>query len=67
MVYGRAYLKFADSAFGAGRMQEARDYYAIAVRYQPQYGLDAAFLRHWMGTFIGYERYNRIKPCKMLL
>jgi glycosyltransferase involved in cell wall biosynthesis len=60
-AYGAAYLKFANSCFGAGHMKDARGYYTSALLYQPRYLLDGAFVRHWLGTFLGFERYNKLK------
>lgn len=60
-VYGKAYRRFADAAFGAGEMGVARRYYVRALRHEPHYLLRGDFMRHWLGTFLGAERYNKGK------
>lgn len=60
-AYAGAYLKFADIAFGAAQMPQARSYYLNVIRYQPQYLFDPPLMRHLIATWLGYARYNNIK------
>lgn len=60
-LYGGAYLRFGDSAFGAGQMKLARVYYRRALTYAPGCLMNPGFIRHYLATWIGAEGYARIK------
>jgi glycosyltransferase involved in cell wall biosynthesis len=60
-VYGRAFLRFGDNAFGTGQMMAARRNYSRALMYTPALLLNPKFVRHYLGTWLGGEQYGALK------
>jgi glycosyltransferase involved in cell wall biosynthesis len=60
-IYGAQYLDQADKYFGVGYDLDARRCYWSAIRHRPTTLLKPAYLRRLLATYLGRERYDRIK------
>lgn len=60
-IYALTYLRFAEFSFARGDLHGARTRYTQAFALQPSHALSPQHARHYAATFMGAERYGRIK------
>jgi glycosyltransferase involved in cell wall biosynthesis len=60
-IYAAQYLDQADKYFGVGHDLDARRCYWSAIRNRPAALLRPAYLRRLLATYLGRDRYDRIK------